>query len=75
MVAGRALDGVSAIKKDIGKRPLFSVPSALVKILERDLLAAGIEKEGSRGRTLDVHALRTTFGTKLSMAGVAPRTA
>src|SRR5439155_4544427 len=28
-----------------------------------------------RGRTLDVHALRTTFGTLLSKGGVAPRTA
>ena len=73
--SGRAVNGVLAIKKDIGKRPLFSVPSGLLKILDRDLLVAGIEKEDSRGRTLDVHALRTTFGTMLSMAGVAPRTA
>jgi integrase len=28
-----------------------------------------------RGRTLDVHALRTTFGTLPSKGGVAPRTA
>ncbi len=73
--SGRAVDGVLAIKKDIRKRPLFSAPSGLLKILDRDLIVAGIEKEDSRGRTLDVHALRTTFGTMLSMAGVAPRTA
>jgi len=71
----RAVDGVWTIKKDIGKRPLFSVPSALVKILNRGLLAAGIDKEDSRRRTLDVHALRTTFETMLSVAGVAPQTA
>jgi integrase len=28
-----------------------------------------------RGRTLDVHALRHTFGTHLSLAGVSPRVA
>ena len=55
--------------------PLFAVPGALVKILNRDLKLAGIPKRDERGRTLDVHALRTTFGTLLSKGGVAPRTA
>jgi len=68
--------------------PLFTVPAALVRILDRDLVAAGIarrvkgddgkvriDKTDERGRTIDVHALRTTFGTLLSAAGVAPRTA
>src|SRR5207248_7121572 len=67
--------------------PLFTVPAALVKILDRDLVAAGIarrvkvggkrriDKRDERGRTLDVHALRTTFGTLLSKGWVAPRTA
>jgi integrase len=55
--------------------PLFDVPAALVKILDRDLRAAGIAKRDERGRTLDVHALRTTFGTLLSKGGVSPRTA
>ncbi len=66
---------------------LFDVPSGLVKILDRDLVAAGIarrvrvgenwviDKRDDRGRSLDVHALRTTFGTLLSKGGVAPRTA
>jgi integrase len=54
---------------------LFNVPSRLVKILERDLRLAGIPKRDERGRTLDVHALRMTFGTLLSKGGVAPRTA
>src|SRR5262249_33666303 len=39
------------------------------------LKMAGIPKRDERGRTLDVHALRTTFGTLLSKGGVAPRTA
>ena len=55
--------------------PLFNVPSGLLRILDRDLKAAGIAKRDERGRTLDVHALRTTFGTLLSKGGVAPRTA
>jgi integrase len=38
---------------------LFHVPVELVKILNRDLRLAGIAKRDDRGRTLDVHALRT----------------
>jgi hypothetical protein len=67
--------------------PVFVVPRALVKILDRDLVLAGIarrvkvggkwviDKRDGRGRTLDVHALRHTFGTLLSKGGVTPRTA
>ncbi len=57
------------------KRPPFTVPKGLVRILDRDLAAAGIPKRDERERTLDVHALRTSFGTLLSKGGVAPRTA
>ena len=39
------------------------------------MAAAGIPKQDERGRTIDVHALRHTFGTLLSKGGVAPRTA
>jgi len=59
----------------VESRRLFDVPRGLIKILDRDLLAAGIAKVDSRKRSLDVHALRTTFGTMLSKAGVSPRTA
>ncbi len=55
--------------------PLFDVPHKLCKILNRDLRLAGIAKRDDRGRVLDVHALRHTFGTLLSKGGVAPRTA
>jgi integrase len=67
--------------------PVFNVPARLVKILDRDLVLAGIarrvkvggrwriDKRDDRGRTIDVHALRHTFGTLLSKGGVAPRTA
>jgi integrase len=55
--------------------PLFTVPVELVKILNRDLRLAGILKRDERGRTIDVHAFRHTFGTHLSKRGVAPRVA
>jgi len=54
---------------------LFNVPSSLLRVLDRDLKAAGIPKRDDRGRTLDIHALRHTFGTHLSRAGVPLRTA
>ena len=55
--------------------PLFAVPKKLVRVLDRDLKAAGIAKTDDRGWTLDVHALRHSFGTLLSRGGVAPRVA
>ncbi len=67
--------------------PLFKVPDGLIRIFDLDLVAAGlakrvlrngkwvIDKRDDRGRTIDVHALRHTFGTHLSRGGVAPRTA
>jgi integrase len=54
---------------------IFTVPNGLRYILNRDLKLAGIPKRDERGRVLDVHALRTTFGTLLSKGGVSPRTA
>jgi integrase len=51
------------------------VPPKLCKILNRDLKLAGIPKRDDRGRSLDVHALRHTFGTLMSKGGVSPRTA
>jgi len=67
--------------------PVFDVPDKLCKILSRDLVMAGIarrvkvngkwriDKRDDRGRTIDVHALRHTFGTLMSKGGIAPRTA
>ena len=55
--------------------PLFDVPDGLTRAFNRDLRAAGIPKHDDRGRVLDIHALRHTFGTHLSKGGVAPRVA
>ncbi len=55
--------------------PLLNVPSQMVKTLDRDLAVAGIAKRDDRGQTIDVHALRHSFGSLLSAGGVAPRTA
>ncbi len=52
-----------------------SVTREFIKVLDRDLAAAGIAKCDDRGRTIDVHALRHTYGSLLSAGGVAPRTA
>ncbi len=72
-----------------GGMTLFNVPQGLVRIFDRDLVAAGlahevvdpqtgkkrIDKTDADGRTLDVHCLRHTFATLLSKAGVVPRMA
>lgn len=67
--------------------PLFDVPRGLIRIFDRDLVFAGIAKVERRqgrdvvvkrdeyGRSIDVHALRHTFGTYLSKGGVSLRTA
>lgn len=55
--------------------PLFDVSDKMIKILNRDLAAANIPKRDYRGYTVDMHALRHTFGTHLSKAGVLPRVA
>jgi integrase len=61
-----------------GKEPtdsVFNVPCGLLRILDRDLKTAGIPKRDADGCVVHVHALRHSFGTHLSMAGVAPRVA
>lgn len=54
---------------------LFDVPRDLVRIFDRDLVAAGIDKTDADGHTVDVHSLRHTFATLLAKAGVLPRMA
>ncbi len=54
---------------------VFNVPSGLLRILNRDLIAAGIDKIDERDGRVHLHALRHSTGTHLSTAGVSPRTA
>jgi integrase len=70
-----AQDGIPLPLNLPADEPLFCVPRNLIKSFNLDLAAAGIEKEDERGRTVDLHALRHTFGTHLSKNGVPPRTA
>ncbi len=65
--------------------PVLDVPSALVKILNRDMVAAGlarierqngkrrVAKRDNRGRSFDVHGFRHTFNSLLAAAGVSLR--
>lgn len=79
-VLGLRPEVVEALRRH---RPLDSMPFEwafrgkvpAVSSLHRDLAAAGIPVVDERGRRLDVHALRTTYGTMLSASGVAPRVA
>ena len=62
--------------KELKKRDrVFKVPSGMLRIMDRDLEFAGIEKRDLDGTVIHLHALRHTFGTHLSKAGVAPRVA
>ncbi len=54
---------------------VFKVPTGLLRILNRDLEAAGIEKIDENDGRIHLHAMRHSTGTHLSAAGVAPRTA
>lgn len=56
-------------------RKLFHIPADMIRVFARDLAAASIPKKDERGRTMDMHALRHTFGTHLALAGIAPRVA
>ena len=66
--------GVAGVVGAVDDVPLFDVPDKLVRILDRDLAAAGIPKRDERGRTVDVHAMRGTFASHLAAAGVSPVT-
>ena len=46
-----------------------------IPTFKRDLAAAEIPFEDTRGRRIDIHALRKTYGTMLAAAGVSPRVA
>jgi integrase len=45
------------------------------RFMLRRVTSRYLRRQFARGRTIDVHALRHSFGTLLSKGGVAPRTA
>jgi integrase len=72
-------DGAAALRQ---LRPVKALPNdhvfaGLIPRIERfrrDLEEAGIPYVDARGEYADFHALRTTFGTMLTLAGVGQRT-
>lgn len=54
---------------------VFRISTSFLEVLDRDIEAAGIPKVDTEGRVVHVHALRHSFGTHLSRAGVTPRVA
>ena len=63
------------IKRRDRSEAVLNVPAGILRIMNRDLAAAGIDKTDADGCVIHVHALRHSFGTHLSKAGVAPRVA
>ena len=66
-----------------GMRPKWAKPEHFVfrgliprvQTFMKDLAAAEIPFKDARGRRVDIHALRKTFGTLLASSGVSPRVA
>jgi integrase len=54
---------------------VFDIPADLIRRFHADCKRAGIDRRDGRGRQIDLHALRTTFGTMLARSGVPMRTA
>ena len=52
--------------------PLFNIPTALIARFHADCRRAGIAHRDDRKLVVDIHSLRTTFGTMLSRSGVPP---
>ncbi len=71
----RDLTALIAKRGGDAQRPLFAISQNLVKVFNRDLRFAGIEKHDARGWTACIHSLRHSFGSLMSVAGVAPRVA
>ncbi len=72
----RLADGCSTFPGTFdGESLLDGLPQQMTKVFNKDCAAAGIPKQDAAGRTVDVHALRTTFGTMLARNGVSLTTA
>ncbi len=46
-----------------------------IPTMRKDLVKAGIPFEDEKGRRADLHSLRVTYGTNLTLSGAAPRVA
>jgi integrase len=55
--------------------PVFDVPSSLIARFNADCKRAGIPKRDDHELTVDIHSLRKTFNTWLTISGVPPRIA
>jgi integrase len=72
-------DAVDALRElqSAGVKPhdqVFAGGIPRMKQYKKDLEAAGIDFVDSRGERADFHALRKTFGTMLTLAGIGQRT-
>ena len=73
-----ALDGASfAVRPGEVSQDAFVFRGLIPRVhtFKKDLAAAEIPFHDARGRRVDIHALRKTFGTLLASGGVAPRVA
>lgn len=71
------VDTLTALKPADAKPEDFVFRGLMPRIptFKRDLATAGIPFVDARGRRIDIHALRKTYGTMLAAAGVSPRVA
>ena len=72
-----AWKALKALKASCAAKPYERVFARLIPRMElfrKDLKAAGILYQDARGEYADFHALRKTFGTMLTLAGVGERT-
>lgn len=54
---------------------VFRISSSFLDVLDREIEAASIPKVDAEGRVVHIHALRHSFATHLSRAGVMPMVA
>ena len=76
-IAPALLAALTARKRELKATegaPVVRITSRVLKAFNADLDAAGIEKKDAAGRTVDLHALRHTFGTRLMRNGADVKT-
>jgi integrase len=71
-IAPGLLAALEARRKELkpdAAAPVVVITSRILKAFNNDLEAAGIEKKDAAGRTVDLHALRHSFGSRLMRNG------